>query len=461
MNKNKAVGLAESLQGAYDLDINISYSELGSIVDPAQGTLVYALHEQVKKFYDEPAFVYTSTTGATTNNALMIGATLRAGEYVLIDRGSHGSVYGIIQLLGAIPVYLPSRICPKHGLPLPPSIDDINHALSKQPNIKAVLLTVPSYHGFSYRDLNKVITMIRNHGALCLIDAAHGAHYGLVDDLPTSMHCNKPDFVSYSIHKSFSVLGQAAVLLAYNSDEALWQRFKKVATTLPFGSTSFSVPILASMEVGFHEAHDISAWREAVALSYELANQLNNIVGISVVRVIYDELVSDPTRITLNVTGLSITGYEFKAALRNLDFSDHIVEMATSHYVLLLVSSGTNDNHKNLLIEAVQQISQQCTTCKDIQPPAPNSLPSIPELAVSPRDAFMHMDNENIPIADAASRISAETISCYPPGIPIVVSGERLTTDVLAYLQQQVGLGAELRGVSDATFQSINVIVEE
>jgi lysine decarboxylase len=104
--------------------------------------------------------------------------------------------------------------------------------------------------------------------------------------------------------------------------------------------------------------------------------------------------------------------------------------------------------------------------CKDIAPADAAEHPSRAlgpapelELAVSPRDAFLGR-TEIVPAEQAPGRISAESIAGYPPGIPALLPGERITAEVVAHLRELVAAGARLHGASDPAFTTLHVLCE-
>jgi arginine decarboxylase len=89
----------------------------------------------------------------------------------------------------------------------------------------------------------------------------------------------------------------------------------------------------------------------------------------------------------------------------------------------------------------------------------PTSALSVGSAVVSPRDAFLG-DAQHVPVLDAIGRVSCEAIAGYPPGIPALLPGDRITAEVIDYLRELVDVGARLHGASDPSFQSIYVLHE-
>ena len=86
-------------------------------------------------------------------------------------------------------------------------------------------------------------------------------------------------------------------------------------------------------------------------------------------------------------------------------------------------------------------------------------VPEIPQLSISPRDAF-YADTEMIPLREAAGRIIAEFIMVYPPGIPILLPGEVISQENIDYILEHLEVGLPVQGPEDKTIENVKVILE-
>jgi arginine/lysine/ornithine decarboxylase len=165
----------------------------------------------------------------------------------------------------------------------------------------------------------------------------------------------------------------------------------------------------------------------------------------------------DPLRIVIDVRGTGCTGYEVAAALRGS--FDIYVELATHATLVLVLGLGqTVDPLERLshdFAETVRAISRPSETAVVARPPVALEH----ETAIPPREAFLGTA-EPVPVDDAIGRISAESIAGYPPGVPALLPGERITSEVVAYLRQLTAAGARLHGAADPTFSTVRVLVE-
>jgi lysine decarboxylase len=166
----------------------------------------------------------------------------------------------------------------------------------------------------------------------------------------------------------------------------------------------------------------------------------------------------DPLRIVIDVRDTGCTGYEVAAALRSTD--DIYVELATHATLVLVLGIGQNAEPLERLAhdfgETVRRIARPGRAVALTRAPSSLELGT----AISPREAFLG-EGETIPVERAEGRISCESIAGYPPGIPALLPGELITTEVIGYLRELVGAGARLHGAADPTFGTVRVLVED
>jgi lysine decarboxylase len=165
----------------------------------------------------------------------------------------------------------------------------------------------------------------------------------------------------------------------------------------------------------------------------------------------------DPLRIVIDVRGTGCTGYEVASALRAA--YDIYVELATHATLVLVLGLGQPVEALERLAhdfgETVRRISRPGETAVLARPPGAFEH----ETALAPRDAFLGR-GEAVPVDDAVGRISCESIAGYPPGVPALLPGERVTAEVIDYLRELTGAGARLHGAADPTFTTIRVLVD-
>ena len=163
----------------------------------------------------------------------------------------------------------------------------------------------------------------------------------------------------------------------------------------------------------------------------------------------------DPLRMVLDVRGTGRTGYEIADALRR-SYDVHL-ELPMQATVVFVIGLGESPATLRRLAgdvdEVVKRLSEPGATRALVPPAASLGF----EVAVPPREAFLG-EAELIAVDDAVGRISCESIASYPPGVPALLPGERISAATVAYLRELAASGARLHGASDPDFETINVL---
>jgi arginine decarboxylase len=228
-------------------------------------------------------------------------------------------------------------------------------------------------------------------------------------------------------------------------------------------STSPSSLLLASLDAArrqlvLHGEQLLHETLEAIAVARA---KLETIPGIALVD---DSLVGkmgvagyDPLRIVVDVRGTGCTGYQIADALRR-SYDVHL-ELPTTATLVFIVGLGESVAALRRLAgdieETVKRVTTRGTTAAIVGPM--DTLRN--EVAVSPREAFLG-EAEELSVDDAVGRISCEAIASYPPGVPALLPGERISAETVEYLRQLAAGGARLHGASDPQFRTVNVLRE-
>ena len=149
--------------------------------------------------------------GSTSGNLAMILAICEPGQQIIVQRNAHKSVLNGLALAGAKAIFIMPQTDPVSGLEIVPELSVVEEALVRYPDAKGVFLTNPSYYGLSV-DLETYASLIHRYEKLLLVDEAHGAHYGLHPEFPTSALQAGADAVVQSTHKTLSALTMGAML---------------------------------------------------------------------------------------------------------------------------------------------------------------------------------------------------------------------------------------------------------
>ena len=163
----------------------------------------------------------------------------------------------------------------------------------------------------------------------------------------------------------------------------------------------------------------------------------------------------DPLRLVIDVRGTGCTGYEVASALR-ASF-DVQVELATQATLVLVLGLDQPvdalDRFTHDLASTIARIARPGETTAIAR--SPSAL--VNEVVVPPREAFLG-ETEVVLVDAADGRVSAEAIAGYPPGIPALLPGERITAELVTYLRDLTAAGARLHGASDPAFRTITVL---
>lgn len=375
-----------------------------------------------------------SVNGSTGGILALWTAFLREGNHVLVAADSHFSAASGAIFSGAMPTILPQHM---HGqLPLPAQAGDIEDALTADPAICAVCITSPNYYGLC-ADIPRIAACCHAHGAVLLVDAAHGAHFGFAPQLPSQPI--EADAWVISMHKTLCVTNQGALVCigksAHLPGKAVFAALHRVQTTSP------SWPLLAQMDQaraqlcadGAVQYHDlcrrIDEFLQALQGSAVSPASLPN--GIA----------HDPTRVVLDVTRTGRSGFMLADQLAKQGIW---IEMAdTSHLVLICTPQDTERDFQ-ALAKALRAIK---TRPGRLSSPVP---PRTAKLQHSPR-AAAYGTMTVCPMSKAVGRTSAQCVCCYPPGTVTLWPGALITSAHIDYLIHMAAQGASLTGVETHT----------
>jgi lysine decarboxylase len=298
-------------------------------------------------------------------------------------------------------------------------------------------------------------------GAALIVDGAWGSHFGFHARLPASPLALGADAMLASTHKIVGSLTQSAMLLVAPTGRVDPEAVDRAVRLI--SSTSPSALLMASLDAARRQlaVHGEALLDRTIHASERARAAIDAVPGCAVLG---EEFVGrpgiagrDPLRIVIDVRATGCTGYEVASALRNS--YDIYVELATHASLVLVLGIGQP-------VEALERLAHDfAETVRQIARPGMRHAISRPpsaleqETVVSPRDAFLGR-GETVPVDEAVGRISCESIAGYPPGVPSLLPGERVTPEVVAYLRELTTEGARLHGASDPEFRTVRVLIE-
>lgn len=402
---------------------------------------------------------FFSVQGTSTAIIAMVLATVRPGDKILVPRNVHKSVLTAIILSGAQPVFLHPVLDKTLGIAHGLSVETVSDGLRNHPDAKALVVINPTYFGIA-ADLKQIVELAHAQGVPVLVDEAHGVHSGFHDALPMSAMQAGADMAATSVHKLGGSLTGSSIL---NVRAGLVDpRHVQVVMSMLM-TTSTSYLLLASLDVARKELalHGHERVQTAINLAHQARTAINQIPGLYCVgeEILRDSATYalDPTKITVSVKDLGLSGYEVERMLRE-EFNIE-VELSDLYNILCIVSWGDSVEDIERLVEALHQISQSRRDGIDTRAVMVET-PAMPELRMSPRDAF-YAETETVSIWDAIGRTIAEMIMVYPPGIPILLPGEIVTQHNVDYIEENLRAGLPVQGPDDPEIRFVKVVRED
>ena len=391
--------------------------------------------------------------GTTSSVQTMILATCKAGDKIILPRNVHKSAINALVLCGAIPIYIEMSVDPKIGIALGLENDRVAKAIKDHPDSKAILINNPTYYGIC-SDLKGLTEMAHEAGMMVLVDEAHGAHLHFTDKLPISAMDAGADMAAVSMHKSGGSLTQSSLLLI---GEQMNPEYVRQIINLT-QSTSASYLLMASLEISrrnlalrgkesFEKVIELSEYarREINAIGGYYAYSKELIDGVSVCDF-------DVTKLSVYTQGIGLTGIEVYDLLR--DEYDIQIEFGDIGNILAYISIGDRIQDIERLVGALADIKRLYSRDgKDLI--AGEYIQ--PELVLSPQEAF-YSERRSLSLDESIGQVCGEFVMCYPPGIPILAPGERITREIVDYIQFAKERGCSLQGTEDPEVNHINVI---
>lgn len=398
-----------------------------------------------------------SVQGTSTAVMAMILGLCGPGDKLLLPRNVHRSVLTGIILSGASPVFMMPDLDDRLGIAHGVSPETVNLALRENPDTKALLVTNPTYFGVA-TDLEQIVKQAHSRAIPVLVDEAHGAHLYFHEELPTAAMHAGADLAATSVHKMGGSLTQTSML---HIREGLVDVNRVKAAMSLLTTTSTSYLLLASLDAARKQL--ATAGRKlldrAVRIALRAREAINHIpswysFGSEILKPGTARHGFDPTKLTLSPRGLGLSGTMVESLLR--DGFGIQVEMADFHHVLCVIGLGVREDEVDRLLTALEAISRQCSHAESFRG-IHVTLPVVPKLALTPREAVFAAV-KTVPLSEAVGAVSAESIMVYPPGVPILMPGEVICEESLAYIQQCRRAGLQVQGLADPSQQQIRVV---
>ena len=391
--------------------------------------------------------------GTTSAVQSMVLTACKRGDEIILPRNVHRSVINALVLNGAIPVYVNPEVDKRLGIALGMKREQVANAIKEHPNAVAVLVNNPTYYGIC-SDLKAIVEMAHEAGMLCLADEAHGTHFYFGDDLPISAMAAGADMAAVSMHKSGGSLTQSSLLLTgKNVNPGYVRQIINLTQT-----TSGSYLLMSSLDISrrnlaLRGKKVFEQVRELAEYARDEINAIGDYYAFGEELVDGDAVFDfDPTKLSVHTLDVGLAGIQVYDILR--DEYDIQIEFGDLGNVLAYLSIGDRFQEVERLVSALAEIRRRFKG-------DPSGLMTQeyidPIVVASPQEAF-YAPKKSLPIMETEGQICSEFVMCYPPGIPILAPGEKITKDILKYISYAHEKGCQMTGPEDPEIKHLNVL---
>ncbi len=404
---------------------------------------LHAPHGAIEQAQREMAKIYGAkasffVVNGSTNAVQAMVLALENTDRLLLARDCHRSAIDGAALRGIDTETISPRYDSETNLLGMVTAEDLDRAL-KRTHATAVLVTSPNAYGCC-ADLSALADTAHRHGALLLVDGAHGAHFPFSERLPAALG-GKADLFAHSQHKTMDALTQAASLHLGECRVSADRVQRALAMT---ETTSPSYLLMTSLDWALYIAKRRD-WTGQAERCVALEQKIEAIDGYST---LHDAMIElgiaerDRTRLVIDVSARGLSGYE---AQELLEESGIYLEMADTRRLVLITSPNDEQEWYDRLLAALAALptrkekKQSKNAARSIGITGGERVLSIREAVFSP--------TESVRLANANDRIASEALGVYPPGIARILPGERIDAAAIADLLSEEQHGGALFGV--------------
>jgi arginine/lysine/ornithine decarboxylase len=438
-------------QEVFKFDVTV-FDEVDSLHDPV-GPIRKA-QELMAEAYGVKQSLFL-VNGTSSGNMAMLLSACNPGDSIIVSRSSHKSIMSGIIMSGVWPIWVQPKIDQNLDLIFNMTYDQVKEALDKYPEAKAVFVTSPTYNGI-VTELSKIADLCHRRGKILLVDEAHGAHLHFNDRLPESAVEAGADLCVQSTHKILSAMSQGSAL-HFNSKLIDFNRVKKVVSMLQTTSPNYltlATLDLARRQVFLQGKKDFDRLIDAAEWGRSYINKnIQNMKCFDRKEINKLGFDLDETKLTVNVTKTGLSGYDIESILARenniqLDYADLF-------NLIAIPGEGTIKADLEAFVSALERIS------KKYHGKQKNWILKIPtlstEMVMKPRDVFLSNSITKVRLKKAVGHIAAQILTPYPPGIPVVIPGERITQEICDYLMDTASKGLRISGQENDKLKMVRV----
>lgn len=380
---------------------------------------------------------YFLINGSTSGNITMIFSSFNEKDKIIVERNCHKSIFNGIILRKLQPIFIENKINKKYDAPLSIDEEHFLRVLKENSDAKGIVITYPNYYGICC-NLEYIIREAKKRNMKVLIDGAHGAHFGICEELPKNPIELGADMVVMSSHKTLPSFTQTAYLhVGKNMDTTKVEFYLKM-----FSSTSPSYMLMCSMDYArfYMQEYGKEDYNKLIILMNEYKDKINNVNGFHVLG--KEDIDSgeeiDPTRYVINLQK-GYSAYKFSNYLKKNGIQ---AEMNDTQNVILIFSPFNEIEDFNKLYETIKKCN-----IENLKEKYYNILNyNIPEKKLNPFEV-LNEKVKYIELEKAFGKICAENIVPYPPGVPLVVMGEVLNESIIDIIKYYLKNKKDVMGI--------------
>ncbi|MDD6827873.1 MAG: aminotransferase class I/II-fold pyridoxal phosphate-dependent enzyme [Oscillospiraceae bacterium] len=397
-------------------------------------------------------FIVNGTTGSV--QAMIMSATTE-GDKIIMPRNVHRSAINALVVNGATPIYVNPGVNKELGIPLGMSVKEVEKAIKENPDAKAVLINNPTYYGVC-SDLKSIVDLAHKYGMLALVDEAHGTHFYFGKNMPLNAMAAGADMASVSMHKSGGSLTQSSILLL---GPAINSGYVRQVINLT-QTTSASYLLMSSLDIARKNLalNGNEIFDKATKYAQYARSEINRIGGYYAFG---SELIDDDaffdfdkTKLSVNTMNTGLAGIEVYDILR--DEYNIQIEFGDIGNILAYISAGDRALEIERLISALAEIRRRYS--KDKTGMFDHEYIN-PIVSLTPKKAFFTRKKKK-KLEECSGKICGEFVMCYPPGIPILAPGEKITDEIITYITYAKEKGCFLTGTQDMEVNYLQIVEE-
>lgn len=437
-----------------DAAIDVTEVEGTDNLHHPHGILLEAQEKAAKTFGAKRTFFLVG--GSTSGILSAIWAVCCQGDKIIMARNAHKSVYNAALLCQLTPIYIYPRIIPENGLTAGLDPQQLEQLLKDNSSAKMVVITSPNYEGL-VSDVKTIAKLVHEHGKLLMVDEAHGAHFSFHDDFPTSALAYGADIVVQSTHKTLPAYTQSA-MLHVGSDRIDLSRLQEALALFQSSSPSYMLmngldscrDLMDRQGDMLFEKYvkDLKTCREKLVSELNCLQLVNqDVIGVHHIHHM------DLSKLVIDCTVANKTGIELNHLLR--EQYNIQVELADKNHIVAMTSICDDEASLMAFAHALIEIDKGLKKTRNTHEHY-DIIEDIQQVYM-PWDAY-RMQKRRVSFIESVGKVIGEFIIPFPPGVPLIVPGERISEGIIRIVEQYMDL--DIMGMADDTCQTIQIIDE-